>query len=268
MVAPIQAGDTQIRLIQFVLDATIKIFAGAEKIGEGGGTVIQLVRPVKKGEVIYVIQSVGDCEGQTARELETQCVAPPMTYNPAGLDLFPVGYFEYTEADLKGIVYYPTEDDGEGEPFRERVAAFGPVPIVFIAHGNHDIFHDPSDRTNESCDNPGGWIEIPNYKGYIYFQEQLARMGLISVSIDCNATNCAPYGFSNIEDRADLILRTVDLFKSVGSPQLDILKDRFDLTRAALLGHSRGGEAVVLAANQAPGAVDVGFKTVIITGAN
>jgi hypothetical protein len=80
VVAPIQAGDTQITLIEFVPDAVIKVFAGAEKIGEGGGAVIQLVRPVKKGEIIYVIQSVGDCEGQTARELETQCVAPPVTY--------------------------------------------------------------------------------------------------------------------------------------------------------------------------------------------
>jgi hypothetical protein len=47
-IAPIQTGDTQIRLIQFIPDATIKIYAGVEKIGEGGGAVIQLVRPSKK----------------------------------------------------------------------------------------------------------------------------------------------------------------------------------------------------------------------------
>lgn len=72
----------QIRLIQFVPDATIKVFAGADKIGENGGSMIQLVRPLVKGETIYVIQSAGICEGQTARVLEVQFVAPPLYYNP------------------------------------------------------------------------------------------------------------------------------------------------------------------------------------------
>jgi hypothetical protein len=78
----ILAGDMQIRLIQFVPDATIKVFAGADKIGEDGGSMIQLVRPLVKGETIYVIQSVGDCEGQTARVVGVQFVAPPLSYNP------------------------------------------------------------------------------------------------------------------------------------------------------------------------------------------
>jgi hypothetical protein len=72
----------KIRLIQFVPDVTIKVFAGADKIGELGGSMIQLVRPLVKDETIYVIQSVGDCEGQTARVLGVQFVAPPLSYNP------------------------------------------------------------------------------------------------------------------------------------------------------------------------------------------
>jgi hypothetical protein len=263
VVAPIQAGDTHIRIIEFVPDATIKVFAGLDKIGEGGGALVQLIRPVVKGETIYVIQSVGDCEGQTARHLEVQCVAPPLSYNPAHRNLFPIGQFEYDEDDLRGLVYYPAEDDGENQPFRRRVAEAGPSPIVFIAHGNHAIYYNPADREEEECYDPGGWVEIPNYRGYTYLQEQLARMGIISVSIDCNATNCTFYTYSNIEDRAELISKTVDFFKNSGSSQLDIVKDLFDLDRAALIGHSRGGEAVIKSGNDGPGAIGVRFRAVI-----
>ena len=68
-----------------------------------------------------------------------------------------------------GSVYYPAEDDGQGQPFNSRLAGVGRVPIVVMAHGNHS----PAD---------------PSYLGYDYFQHALAKMGIIAVSVDCNAS--------------------------------------------------------------------------------
>jgi hypothetical protein len=243
VVAPVQAGSTSITLTQFVSDAIIKVFAGTEKIGEGGGANIPLTRPVTLNETLYVIQSVGSCQGRTARVVQVVCVAPPVTGDPSYYNLFPVGTLEFDDAAfaVKGSVYYPAQDDGDGSPFYDRL---GVVPIVFMAHGNHS----PAD---------------PSYLGYDYFQYQLARMGIIAVSIDCNKFNGFGGGFSNIVDRADLILATVDYFRSLHADPASIFHNHIDLSVIGLMGHSRGGEAVILAANQSPATLRLSMSAVI-----
>jgi dienelactone hydrolase len=150
-------------------------------------------------------------------------------------------------------VYYPSEDDGEGQPLNRRITELGRIPIVFMAHGNHGTYHNPADRLDEwgrLCGSnespPDGWLPIPNYKGYDYFQQDLAKMGIIAVSVDCNATNCRGGGPSNIEERADLILASIDFFRSLDSDTASIFYQHIDFQSIALMGHSRGGDAVVL----------------------
>lgn len=258
-VAPIQSGDTSIRILNPLAGVTIKVFAGFEKIGEGGGSVIQLIRPIGFNETVYVIQSTGECMSNWATEVNALCVAPPVSGNPSTVDFFPIGHMDYQSGNLYGIVYYPAVDDGEKEAFHKKLAT---VPIVFIAHGNHAIFYNPDNREQESCSNLGGWVSLPNHLGYRYLQQALARMGIISVSINMNETNCKG-GFINIEDRAELLLATVDLFKNYHAGDSEILKGHIDFDRAGFLGHSRGAEAVILAANEAPGSVEVNIKCVI-----
>jgi dienelactone hydrolase len=113
---------------------------------------------------------------------------------------------------LNGRVWYP-----EGN---------GPFPLVLIVHGNHN----PLDYSDP---------------GYKYLGEQLASHGFIMVSVDENFIN----GLSGENDgRGWLLLKHLERWKrwndSVGSP----FQGKVDMKRIALMGHSRGGEAVAHAA--------------------
>ncbi len=168
---------------------------------------------------------------------------------------------------MRGSVFYPAEDDGTGQPFNQRLAKLGRSPIVFLAHGNHATVHDPADRNREDC--PGGliagpgWLPIPNHKGYRFLQRQLARLGVIAASLDCNATNCVNLTSANIDARADLLLGAVAHFQGLDTGGDAIFGGRIDFTRVGLFGHSRGGEAVVVAGNQANRALGVDIRAVL-----
>jgi len=255
VVAPIQEGDTSITLIQFVPDARIKVYVNGVKVGDSGGSVIPLTQQIRYGDIIYVLQILGHCIGSTVREINAKCVSPPVTYDPSALDLFPVGHSNYkggttsvdeTTYSIKGTVYYPAEDDGEKKPFNERLTGLGRVPIVFMAHGNHSIYYNPNDRNEEQCWNPNGWLEIPNHEGYDYFQRQLARMGIIAVSVYSNETNCTSYSATNMRHRAELIISSIAHFQKLDSNGDPIFGGRVDFSKVGLMGHSRGGEAVVV----------------------
>ncbi len=252
LLGPIQIGDDRITLVEFVPDAVIKVYINGAKVGEGGGPVLQLTTAIKHGDTIHVEQVLGNCRGQTVREAQPSCVAPPVTYDPSAHDFFPVGYLEYAAGNVKGSVYYPADDDGSGQPFNRRLAALGRAPMVFMAHGNHATHHDPNDRLKEDSPNcphssvGAGWLEIPNHKGYDYFQRQLARMGIIAVSVDCNETNGCTGGRSNIERRADLIIASIDHFRMFDADPNSIFHQHIDFQSVGLMGHSRGGEAVIL----------------------
>lgn len=113
---------------------------------------------------------------------------------------------------LNGRVWYP---DGDG-----------PFPLVLIVHGNHN----PLDYSDP---------------GYRYLGELLASQGFILVSVDENFIN----GLGGENDgRGWLLLKHLERWKhwndSTGSP----FHNKVDMTRIALMGHSRGGEAVAHAA--------------------
>ncbi|CAN5553355.1 hypothetical protein BH24GEM3_BH24GEM3_10950 [soil metagenome] len=262
VVAPVQVGDTRIGLLEFVPGARIKVFVNLVKVGDSGGPVVQLTTTIQPGDTIHVLQSVGSCEGSTVRVVTPRCVAPPVSSDPSGLDLFPVGHGTYTGGTfnfmgrtftIAGTVYYPAEDDGADQPFSERLARAGRSPIVFMAHGNHGIYRNPvtpinpaTGRENQSCSPVAGWIEIPNHEGYDYFQRQLARMGVIAVSVYTNEANCLPYGPHNMRERAELILQSIQHFQSLDGGGDARFGGKIDFSRVGLMGHSRGGEAVVV----------------------
>jgi len=236
--APIQDGDTVIQLVSFVPDALIRVYLNKVKIGEGGGAVIALTTAIHDGDTVHIVQDLQGCTGTTAFETKSQCVAPPDGGNPAGLDLFPVGFTEYdggtttslgTTFSVKGRIYYPAEDDGSKVNFNAKLRGVGRSPLVVLAHGNHN----PAD---------------PSHLGYDYFQKQLARMGIVAASVFLNETNGGggSGGAGNIRNRADLIIATLAHLQAldVGGP---IFTDALDFTRVGLMGHSRGGEAVALA---------------------
>jgi hypothetical protein len=225
-IGPIQAGDDRVTVVQSVAGALIRVFRNLVQVGAGVAPVVFLNQRVALGDTVHVTQDLAGCRGQSAGEVTVPCVDPPITTDPSALALFPVGHEEYSDGPVRGSVYYPADDDGAGAPFNERLAALGRVPVVVMAHGNHS----PAD---------------PSYLGYDYFQAELARMGIVAVSVDCNALNGSGGGVGNIEDRADLILDSVAFFQARDADPASRFFGRLDFARLGLMGHSRGGNAVV-----------------------
>jgi hypothetical protein len=238
-IGPVQVGDDRITVVSSVPSAVIQVYVNGTKTGEGGGPVVILTAPIKHGDVIDVVQNVGTCHGRLAQEIKALCVAPPVTYDPSALDLFPVGTHEYNggpitvasgfKYTIKGSVFYPAEDDGVNKPFNKRVAQHGRAPIAFLVHGRHSA-------------------GSPSYRGYDYFQQQLARMGIIAVSVDENETQDGDEeGWTtNIVNRADLAIGSIKFFEGLDSGGDPIFGGRIDFTKTGLMGHSRGAEAVIV----------------------
>ena len=130
----------------------------------------------------------------------------------AGRDRTKYWGFGFNRMPINGRVWYP---DGAG-----------PFPLVLIVHGNHNMkdFSDP---------------------GYGYLGELLASRGFIMASVDENFLNG---GISRENDaRGWMLLQHLKQWRrfndSTGSP----LQGKVDMNRIALMGHSRGGEAVAVA---------------------
>jgi len=120
--------------------------------------------------------------------------------------------FDNTKFPLNARVWYP-----EGA---------GPFPLVLVVHGNHSM-EDYSDP------------------GYQWLGELLASRGFILASIDENFLNG---GISGENDaRGWMLLKHLEVFRALNDSAGKPLFRKVDMSRIALMGHSRGGEAVGIA---------------------
>lgn len=127
--------------------------------------------------------------------------------------------------------------DESGLPLNGRVwmpQGEGPFPIVLMVHGNH-LMEQFSDG------------------GYGYLGELLASRGVIAISVDENFLNFSAW--SGIPDQ-DMKLRAWMLLKHIGQLQQfaadpsSRFHGKIDFRQIALIGHSRGGQAVAMAADR------------------
>jgi len=120
--------------------------------------------------------------------------------------------FEPDRFPLNARVWYPV---GEG-----------PFPLVLVVHGNHNMrdFSDP---------------------GYDWLGELLASRGHILASVDMNFING---GIRQENDgRGWLLLKHLQAWRRFNEDPDGPFHRRVDMDNIALIGHSRGGEAVALA---------------------
>lgn len=115
---------------------------------------------------------------------------------------------------------------------RALAARTSAVPIVFIVMGNHRAF---------DLGNPA-FPEIPNHTGYDYLQQSLADLGIASCSVDTNFANALNLG---IRARAEILLATMAATQSSAPASI---RGKLDFSKVGLVGHSRGGDAVVMGA--------------------
>ncbi len=128
--------------------------------------------------------------------------------------------FNSRSLPINARVWYP-----EGE---------GPFPLTLIVHGNHSM-QDYSDP------------------GYKYLGELLASRGIILASVDENFINGS---WSNIfggldkenDARGWLLLEHLKVWHEWNKTENHLFYKKIDTANLALIGHSRGGEAVAHAA--------------------
>ena len=121
--------------------------------------------------------------------------------------------FSPKEMPLNARVWYPNGD--------------GPFPLVLVVHGNHNMqdFSDP---------------------GYDYLGELLATRGYILASVDENFINGGIRGENDA--RGWFLLKHLEAFESFNQESGNLFEGKVDMGNIALIGHSRGGEAVANAA--------------------
>ena len=135
--------------------------------------------------------------------------------------------FDKDELPLQARVWYP---DGAG-----------PFPLVLVVHGNHAM-EDYSDP------------------GYDYLGELLASRGYILASVDENFLNSSlsdaidfwegGVGLDEENDaRGWLLLKHVQVWRDWTGESGHLMQGKADMDKIALIGHSRGGEAVAIAAS-------------------
>jgi len=126
--------------------------------------------------------------------------------------------FDRTQLPLNATVWVP-----EGE---------GPFPVVAIVHGDYSM-------------------RLPSDTGYAYLGRLLASRGYLTLSIDETFLNIDWTGHypEEMDARAWLLLEHLQLLRGWNENPGHPLYQKANLEEVALIGHSRGGEAIAIAAH-------------------
>ncbi|QFT88655.1 Alpha/beta hydrolase family protein [Bacillus sp. THAF10] len=179
--------------------------------------------PAEIGE--YAVKQFTYGSGLDKREEYKDVLFKTKTVNLAPYTVQPHGFnkwyrewfwgFNLRQAPVNGRVWMPVGSEDET------------YPLVLMVHGNHNMV-DYSDG------------------GYAYLGEMLASKGYIAVSVDQNFINSGKSGHIGWDNagRAWLLLKHLEQWKTWNDSKSHELFQKVDMENIALIGHSRGGEAV------------------------
>lgn len=156
--------------------------------------------------------------------------------------------FEGPVEDVAEITY-PVTETGD--------VVAGRHPVVVLLHG----MHASCARTGPLVTPRPWWCSdsepspVPSYLGYRYLADTLASQGRVVVSISANGINAqdlfTDYG---IFARAKLVRHHLVELRAADAGRVPVLDDllvgHLDLARTVLVGHSRGGDAMVRASQE------------------
>ena len=161
-------------------------------------------------------------------------------------DLDPVKLPGFAQpVEMKAVVVAPT-------------GATGKRPLALFLHGRHVTCFKPGGTEDDvtlewPC--PSGTQPIPSHKGYLKDQKLLASQGYVTVSISANGINGqdADAEDAGAQARSSLVrqhlAKWADWAAHPGTAPATVPgAANADLSRVLLVGHSRGGEGVNLAA--------------------
>jgi len=109
----------------------------------------------------------------------------------------------------------------------------GPFPIILMVHGNHTM-------------------EYFSTSGYDYLGELLASRGFIAISVDedfINYSNVSGSPNNNYELRAWMLLQHLAHLQQLNETPTSVFYQKIDFNNVGLMGHSRGGQAALMAAD-------------------
>ncbi len=198
------------------------------------------------------------------------------------------------EVTVQALLRYPAQSAGARTPFATRHAAY---PLVVLAHGRHGAAEFVRDAAGERIRDVAGnlqpilsgglRVEFMNHEGLAYLAEHLASYGFVAVSINLNGrfnpangrgelvnpqgslVTCRPFLVDEvaITHRGLVILHHIGVLdgKNGSDP---FYTGKLDMSRIGLIGHSRGGEAVISAQDinarfMVPAGLGVGIRALV-----
>ncbi|MEV0387473.1 hypothetical protein [Nonomuraea sp. NPDC050643] len=161
-------------------------------------------------------------------------------------------------AQMRLRITWPTDSTG-------AVAGTARLPVVVLLHGHSESWTvvwktTPTGTTGGVDVFDGDHVtQAASHEGFAYLQDVLARLGIVSVSVDCNYANTFD---SWVETRADLAIEALHALRRLDGDPAHRFHQRLDFDRVGLFGHSRGGDAVVRAVKKNRATAGTPYKIV------
>jgi len=243
----------------------------------GGGPAVMAVHRIWP---LTAPEEPGPFPVGTATYHDANHIIDPTRPPPDGSATLTEGITIPIEVSVEALVRYPAVRNGANEPFSAHRTNY---PLVILAHGRHAAYEVSRNADGTRILNAAGQpiviltpdgtrvAEFKNYEGLEYLASHLASYGFVAISINLNGrftspdtshvtaelvapamdvVACRPFRADQvaIAHRGLTILRHIQAMTDRN--RMDpLFRNRVDLNTIALIGQSRGGEAVVSAYN-------------------